>query len=154
MTARSKNRLGQPKKGPNCSSEELHGFTFTEFDDVKVLDRSSNSTATFICSEGPILEFELMQAMTYAQRSQQRRGYTVDTASLRKKFPNIDKYCDEDQVLVIACSETGKINPHKYAVQIVAERLQMSPATIDRYFRTPTLKKTECQTKTKKLGKS
>jgi hypothetical protein len=153
MTERLTNRLGQFRKGPNCSPEELHGFTFAEIDGVKVLDRASNSTVTFIHNDGPALEFGLTRAMAYSQRSQQRLGHTVSLAVLRQKFPAIDKYCDDDQVQVIACSEAGKINPHKHAIHIISERLQMSPATIDRYFRIPTSKKTEYRTKAKKRRK-
>jgi hypothetical protein len=152
--AKLTNRLGQFRKVPNYSPEELHGFTFTEIDGVKVLGRASNSTVTFIYDDGPALEFELTRAMTFSQRSQQRFGHTVSPVVLRQKFPTIDKYCDDDQVQVIACSEAGKINPHKQAVHIISERLQMSGSTVDRYFRTPTCRKTECGAKTKKQQKS
>ena len=154
MKDRFTNRLGQFRKGLNGSSEGLHSFTFTEIDGVRTLDRSSNSTVTLIHDEGPALELELRQAMTYAQRSQQRHGHTVSPVVLRQKFSTIDKYCDDDQVQAIACSEAGKINPRKHAIHIMSERLQMPPATIDRYFRTPTFKKTKYHAKTKKLRKS
>jgi len=153
MTARLTNRPGQFRKGPICSPEELHRFTFAEIDGVKVLDRTSNSTVTFIYIDGSALEFELTRAMTYSQRSHQRLGHTISPVVLREKFLTIDKYCDDDQVQAIACSEAGKINPHKQAVHIISERLQMSPATIDRYFRIPTSTKTEYHTKAKKRHK-
>lgn len=150
MGAKLANRFGQFGKGPNCNSKELHTFTFTEIDGVKVLDRASNSTVTFIYDEGPALESELTQAMTYSQRSHQRSGHAVSPVVLRQKFPTIDKYCDDDQVQAIACSEAGKINTHKQAVRIMSERLQMSPETVDRYFRIPSLKRIESNNEPRK----
>jgi len=123
-------------------------------DGVKVLDRASNTTVTFVRDEGPALEFELTRAMTYSQRSQQRCGHTVDPAVLRQKFPTIDKYCDDDQVQAIACSEVGKINPRKHAVHIMSERLQIPASTVDRYFRRPTRKKSGCGANAKKRRRS
>lgn len=138
------NPWGHYRKVPN--QHAVRDFSFIEIDGIKVLDEPSNSTATVIRSDGPALERELLEAMTFSQRSQKRLGHIIAPHKLRQKFPAIDKYCDDDQVTEIACSEPGKINPHQLSVYILSERLQISPATIDRYFRIPTLKKIETDT--------
>jgi hypothetical protein len=135
------NPYGHYRKAPN--QDAIRDFSFTEIDGIKVLDEPSNSTATVIRNDGPALERELIEAMTYSQRSQKRLGHIVAPHTLRQKFPAIDKYCDDDQVTEIACSEPGKINPHQHSVYILSERLQISVGTVDRYFRNATLKKTE-----------
>jgi transcriptional regulator GlxA family with amidase domain len=53
----------------------------------------------------------------------------------------ISKYCDDDQVQAITCSEAGEMNARKEAVSILAERLQINPRTIERYFRQSTSNK-------------
>jgi hypothetical protein len=154
MKSSSTNPFGQYRKKPTASLEEFQDFSFTEIDGVKVLDEASNCTVTSILMHGPALEREVMQAMTYSQRLQKRLKHTVAPCRLRAKFPTIDKFCDDDQVQEIACSELGKLNPHKHAVHIISERLQISPGTVDRYFRNPTIKKTEDTTKPSKPQKS
>jgi hypothetical protein len=154
MKSTSNRPFGHYRKKSSSGPEELQDFSFTEIDGIKILAKASNSTVTSILNHGPALEWELMQALTYSQRSHQRLGHTVAPRILRQKFPTIDKFCDDDQVQEIACSGPGKLNPHKHAVHIISERLQISPGTVDRYFRNPTIKKTEDTTKFSKPRKS
>ena len=146
------NSYGHYRK--RSTQDAVRDFSFTEIDGVKVVDEPSNSTATVILNDGPALEMELLEAMTYSQRSQRRLGYTVAPRTLRQKFPTIDKFCDDDQVQEIACSEAGRLNPHKHAVHIISERLQIPRGTVDRYFRNPTIKKTEDTTEPSKPRRS
>ena len=147
--AKHHKQLGSSTKS-NSFRQEFQDFSFTEIDGVKVLDQPSNSTVTSILNHGPALEWELMQAMTYSQRLQKQLGYTVSPSVLRQKFPTVDRFCDDDQVQEIACSEPGKVNPHKHTVHILSERLQIPPATVDRYFRNPTRKNKKAETNTKR----
>jgi hypothetical protein len=131
------NPCGQYRKTPSLP-DNVHGFQFKEIDGIKVLDESSNHTATVIRLEGPALESEIIQAMTYSQRSLAKTHTTAPVATIRSKFPTIDKYLEDDQVQAIACSEAGGKNARKEAVSILAERLQIAPHTVERYFRKST----------------
>jgi hypothetical protein len=131
------NPFGQYREAPSIP-EGVRNFQFTEIDGIKVLEEPSNHTATVILHEGPALEWEIIQAMTYSQRSLAKTKRIVPVATLRSIFPMIDKYMENDQIQAVACSEAGKNNARKEAVSILAERLQIAPRTIERYFRNPT----------------
>jgi hypothetical protein len=123
---------------PQRLPEGVHSFQFTETDGIKVVEEPSNHTATVIHTEGPALEWEIIKAMTYCQRSAARAKSTVPVSTIRSKIPMIDKYMDDDQTQTVACSEAGKRNARKETVSILAERLQMGPHTVERYFRKAT----------------
>jgi hypothetical protein len=131
------NAWGHYRK-PLSLPDNVQSFLFKEIDGIKVLDEASNHTATVIRCEGPALEWELIQAMTYCQRSLAKTKSTTPVSTIRSKFPMIDKYLEDDQVQAIACSEVGKKNARKEAVSILAERLQIDSHTVERYFRKPT----------------
>jgi hypothetical protein len=153
MKAKSTNRVSRLGEKVTAEPEEFSDFSFKDIDGVKVLDRASNSTVTSILNWGPALEWEITQAMTYSQVLRKRLKHTVGPRILRDKFLTIDKFCDDEQILEIACSEPGMISPRQQAVHILSERLQISPRTIERYFRKPTIKKKESFTSTNKVGK-
>jgi hypothetical protein len=136
-TKRGANPWGQYRKNPPLP-EHVHSFQFKEIDGIKVLEEPSNHTATVIRNEGRALELEIIQAMTYCQRSSAKTKSMPPVSTIRSKFPMIDKYLEDDQVQALACSEAGKKNARKEAVSILAERLQIDPHTVERYFREPT----------------
>jgi hypothetical protein len=128
------NPWGQYRKLP----ENVRNFQFKEIDGIKVLEEPSNHTATVIGCEGPALAWEMIQAMTYCQRSLAKTKSTTPVATVRAKFPMLNKYMEDDQIQAIACSEVGKKNARKEAVSVLAERLQIDPHTVERYFREST----------------
>lgn len=134
------NPYGQYRKSPYLP-EDVRDFQLKEEDGIKVLEKESNNTAVVIGYDGPILELEINQAMTYSQRTAAKTGSIVPIPTIRSKFPMIAKYYDDDQVQVITCSEAGSVNAHKEAVSILAGRLQIKPSTVERYFRKPTTSK-------------
>jgi hypothetical protein len=121
----------------------VKSFEFEKIDEITVLKSGggSNHTATVISHEGSLLESEIVQAMTYCQRSAATARKAVQIAAIRSKFPMIAKYCDDDQIQAIACSEAGTKNARKEAVNILSGRLQINPITVARYFRKPTANK-------------
>jgi len=138
---RGANPWGHYRKPP-ALTEDVRSFQLKEVDGVKVLEKGSNDTASVICHEGSALEGEILQALTYSQRmAANREGNAVAVDTLRLKFPMVDKYCDDDQIQAIACSDAGAINARKEAIGILAERLQIKPTTVERYFRKPTASK-------------
>jgi len=140
---RGPNPWGHYRKPPSLP-ENVRSFQLKEVDGIKVVEEGSNNTVSAIYCEGLALEQEINQAMTYSQRSAAKSGSVVPIATIRSKFPMISKYCDDDQVQAIACSEAGGINARKEAVIILAERLQINPHTVERYLRKPaTSKKTK-----------
>ena len=122
---------------------KIKSFTFKEIDGIKVVEEPSNHTATIIGWEGPALRCELTQAMTYCQRSFAKTRRAASVTTIRARFPMIDKYLEDDKVQNIACSDAGKKSARKEAVSILAERLQIDPHTVERYFRQPTKIRTD-----------
>jgi hypothetical protein len=130
----------QYRKTPSLP-ENVRSFQLGEKDGIKILEERSNDTATVIRCEGPVLELELIQAMTYCQGSAAKAGCILPVATIRSKFPMISKYCDDGRVQAITRSEAGVMNARKEAVSILAEKLQINPRTVERYFRKPTTNK-------------
>src|SRR5437660_11580526 len=97
--------------------------------------------------DGPLLELELLRAMTFSQGFNESHGHVVEAKKLSENFPTIAKYCDAHELQTITKSDPGTLPTRKFAVNVFSKRLQIKAETVDRYFREASSMKAKQQEK-------
>jgi len=144
MTQRKGDDINNPPDQDPQNSAKLHRPTIIRATDpvfsedehgIKHLEEHCGHTATTVYWKLPILSDQARHAMETIQQQRQYK-VTISPDALRA-YPAIVEWGNRKDREELVASEPGFPEPKKWAVQVMADRLQLSPATILKYARTP-----------------
>jgi hypothetical protein len=107
-------------------------FEFEEKDGVKLLKEFSNSTATAIRIEAPIIDLELFNARSFVERDAKASGEPIIT-SVKNRFPKLANWFYDDELTQAVSDKQRSVR--QWVNQIMSNRLNMPEGTIERYRR-------------------
>jgi len=134
-------QLGNFRRRPNL--EELPtGFKFEEFNGVKRLVQFSNSTATAVQLEAPLIEIDLFNAREVVNRknkevTKDREGNAVEAPTIpivKTIFPRLANWFYDEEIKEAVFDKQHE-STRGFVVQVISDRLRLTAKTVDRYLR-------------------
>ena len=130
-------QLGHVRKTP-----EVTGFKFDEVDGAKRLIQFSNSTATAVHLEAPLIEIDLFNAREFVKRKNKEvckalaeNGVEAPTLPIVKtKFPRLANWFYDEEIKEAVFDKQHE-SARDWVVQVISDRLRLTAKTVDKYWR-------------------
>ena len=140
-------QLGNIRRTPKLGELPI-SFRFEEVNGVKRLVQFSNSTASAVLLEAPLIELDLFNAREFVNRKNKQlaKQSAVDVAVaptvqiVKEQFPRLANWFYGEEIKQTVFERQHE-SVRDCVVQVISDRLHLSTQTVDRYWRGRPLRK-------------